>query len=74
MPLGLPEEVKVTTDAPLEMEFSFDNPTERKAFSFHLLGYGGGKVEVSDFSVITALPGEDDGADERAEGHIAQSG
>ncbi|MDD2002927.1 LTA synthase family protein [Pseudomonas putida] len=74
VPLGLPEEVKVTADAPLEMEFSFDNPTERKAFSFHLLGYGGGKVEVSDFSVITALPGEDDGADERAEGHIAQSG
>lgn len=74
VPLGLPEEVKVTADQPLEMEFSFDNPTERKAFSFHLLGYGGGKVEVSDFSVITALPGEDDTADERTEGHIAHSG
>ena len=74
VPLGLPQEVKVTADEPLEMEFSFDNPTERKAFSFHLLGYGGGKVEVSDFSVITALPGEDDGADELAEGHIAHSG
>ncbi|MNH02353.1 hypothetical protein D3C79_615910 [compost metagenome] len=74
VPLGLPEEVKVTADAPLEMEFSFDNPTERKAFSFHLLGYGGGKVEVSDFSVITALPGEDDDAEELAEGHIAHSG
>ncbi|MNO62272.1 Lipoteichoic acid synthase 1 [compost metagenome] len=74
VPLGLPEEVKVTADAPLEMEFSFDNPTERKAFSFHLLGYGGGAVEVSDFSVITALPGEDNVQDELAEGHIAHSG
>lgn len=74
VPLGLPAEVKVTADEPLEMEFSFDNPTERKAFSFHLLGYGGGKVEVSDFSVITALPGEDDAADELTEGHIAHSG
>ncbi|UVL80844.1 LTA synthase family protein [Pseudomonas putida] len=74
VPLGLPAEVKVTADEPLEMEFSFDNPTERKAFSFHLLGYGGGKVEVSDFSVITALPGEEDPADELTEGHIAHSG
>jgi len=74
VPLGLPAEVKVTADEPLEMDFSFDNPTERKAFSFHLLGYGGGKVEVSDFSVITALPGEEDPADELTEGHIAHSG
>ncbi|EKT4480487.1 LTA synthase family protein [Pseudomonas putida] len=74
VPLGLPAELRVTADEPLEMEFSFDNPTERKAFSFHLLGYGGGKVEVSDFSVITALPGEDDAEDELAEGHIAHSG
>jgi hypothetical protein len=57
--LGLPEEVLVTANQPLEMEFDFDNPTQRKAFSFHLLGYGGGEVEVSDFSVITALPGEE---------------
>ena len=74
VPLGLPAEVKVTTDQPLEMDFSFDNPTERKAFSFHLLGYGGGKVEVSDFSVITALPGEDDAGEDLVEGHIAHSG
>ncbi|MNO84396.1 Lipoteichoic acid synthase 1 [compost metagenome] len=74
VPLGLPDEVKVTADEPLEMEFSFDNPTARKAFSFHLLGYGGGQVEVSDFSVITALPGEDEAADELTEGHIAHSG
>ncbi|WP_426807915.1 LTA synthase family protein [Pseudomonas sp. WOUb67] len=72
--LGLPAEVKVTADNPMEMEFSFDNPTERKAFSFHLLGYGGGRVEISDFSVITALPGEDDAADELTEGQIAHSG
>ena len=74
VPLGLPAEVAVTTDQPLEMDFSFDNPTERKAFSFHLLGYGGGKVEVSDFSVITALPGEDDAGEDLVEGHIAHSG
>ena len=74
VPLGLPAEVKVTADNPMEMEFSFANPTERKAFSFHLLGYGGGRVEISDFSVITALPGEDDAADELTEGQIAHSG
>jgi hypothetical protein len=50
----------VTADQPLEMHFSFDNPQPRKAFSFHLLGYGLGAVEVSDFSVITELPGQDD--------------
>ncbi|MEN5236680.1 MULTISPECIES: LTA synthase family protein [Pseudomonas] len=71
--LGLPEEVLVTAGQPLEMEFDFDNPTQRKAFSFHLLGYGGGEVEVSDFSVITALPGEEEPADELVEGHIAHS-
>ncbi|MNN16064.1 hypothetical protein D3C81_1291900 [compost metagenome] len=64
----------MTADQPLEMEFGFDNPTERKAFSFHLLGYGGGAVEVSDFSVITALPGDNEASDELAEGHIAHSG
>ncbi|WP_028634231.1 LTA synthase family protein [Pseudomonas parafulva] len=72
--LGLPAEVKVTAKKPLEMEFRFDNPVERKAFSFHLLGYGGGQVEVSDFSVITALPGEDDGLDELTEDPVAHSG
>jgi len=74
VPLGLPEEIRVTADQPLEMEFSFDNPTERKAFSFHLLGYGGGAVEVSDFSVITALPGESDAPDELTDDPIAHSG
>jgi hypothetical protein len=50
----------VSAEQPLVMEFDFDNPTARKAFSFHLLGYGTGAVEISDFSVITALPGDDD--------------
>jgi arylsulfatase A-like enzyme len=54
--LGLPAEMLVTADQPLEMDFSFGNPQSRKAFSFHLLGYGLGAVEVSDFSVITELP------------------
>jgi len=73
VPLGLPEEIRVTADEPLEMEFGFDNPTVRKAFSFHLLGYGGGEVEISDFSVITALPGEEEAIDELSDGHVAQS-
>ena len=73
VPLGLPEEIRVTADEPLEMEFGFDNPTVRKAFSFHLLGYGGGEVEISDFSVITALPGEEETVEELSDGHIAQS-
>lgn len=73
VPLGLPEEIRVTADEPLEMEFGFDNPTVRKAFSFHLLGYGGGEVEISDFSVITALPGEEETIDELSDGHVAQS-
>lgn len=71
--LGLPEEIRVTADEPLEMEFGFDNPTLRKAFSFHLLGYGGGEVEVSEFSVITALPGEEEPLEDLSDGHIAQS-
>jgi hypothetical protein len=55
------------------MNFSFDNPQERKAFSFHLLGYGLGAVEVTDFSVITELPGQDDLLDEMPEDDAAQS-
>ncbi|NIE78426.1 LTA synthase family protein [Pantoea sp. Ap-967] len=73
VPLGLPEEIRVTTDEPLEMEFGFDNPSVRKAFSFHLLGYGGGEVEVSDFSVITALPGEEEPQEDFTDGQAAQS-
>ncbi|WP_207245004.1 MULTISPECIES: LTA synthase family protein [unclassified Pseudomonas] len=60
VPLGLPDEMLVTPDQPLQMDFRFDNPQTRKAFSFHLLGYGLGAVEVSDFSVITELPGQED--------------
>ncbi len=64
VPLGLPEEMLVTPDQPLEMDFSFANPESRKAFSFHLLGYGLGAVEVSDFSVITELPGQEETSEE----------
>ncbi|MCO7519280.1 MULTISPECIES: LTA synthase family protein [unclassified Pseudomonas] len=71
--LGLPEQMRVSADQPLEMEFDFDNPTVRKAFSFHLLGYGGGEVEVSDFSVITAVPGEEELPEELMDAPIAHS-
>ncbi|MCF4994654.1 sulfatase-like hydrolase/transferase [Pseudomonas syringae] len=71
--LGLPEEMVVTPDQPLEMDFTFDNPQSRKAFSFHLLGYGLGAVEVSDFSVITELPGQEDILDDVPDDDAAQS-
>ncbi|WP_460119956.1 LTA synthase family protein [Pseudomonas sp. H3_G09] len=71
--LGLPAEMVATADQPLEMDFSFENPQPRKAFSFHLLGYGNGAVEVSDFSVITELPGQDDILDDVPEDDTAQS-
>ncbi|WP_371919744.1 LTA synthase family protein [Pseudomonas sp. MYb187] len=67
VPLGLPAEMLVTADKPLEMDFSFDNPQSRKAFSFHLLGYGLGAVEVSDFSVITESTGQPENVDELSE-------
>jgi len=68
VPLGLPEEMVVTADQPLQMDFSFDNPEPRKAFSFHLLGYGLGAVEVSDFSVITEEAGQSESVGELPEG------
>ena len=71
--LGLPSEMVATADQPLEMDFSFDNPQPRKAFSFHLLGYGLGAVEVTDFSVITELPGQQDLLEEIPEDDTAQS-
>jgi phosphoglycerol transferase MdoB-like AlkP superfamily enzyme len=71
--IGLPPEMVATADQPLEMDFSFDNPKERKAFSFHLLGYGQGAVEVTDFSVVTELPGQEDLSDEVPEDDTAQS-
>ncbi|OXR28103.1 LTA synthase family protein [Pseudomonas umsongensis] len=71
--LGLPAEMVVTADQPLEMDFSFDNPQSRKAFSFHLLGYGLGAVEVSDFSVITELPEALEVLDENPVDSSAQS-
>ncbi|RVD75277.1 hypothetical protein [Pseudomonas koreensis] len=43
------------------------------AFSFHLPGYGLGAVEVTDFSVITELPGQEDLMDPVPEDDTAQS-
>lgn len=71
--LGLPSEMVATADQPLEMDFSFDNPLPRKAFSFHLLGYGLGAVEVTDFSVITEVPGQEDILDDVPDDEAAQS-
>jgi len=70
--VGLPEQMVATADEPMVLEFDFYNPSVRKAFSFHLLGYGEGEIEISDFSVITAMPGEEDKLDE-LDGHVAQS-
>lgn len=73
VPLGLPAEMVVTADQPLEMDFSFDNPQPRKAFSFHLLGYGLGAVEVSDFSVITELLEAPEALEESQVDNVAKS-
>ena len=73
VPLGLPQEMLVTGDQPLEMNFSFDNPESRKAFSFHLLGYGVGAVEVSDFTVITEDPGQPESLDDIPDEAIVHS-
>ena len=54
--IGLPEAMVLTAGQPLEMDFRFNNPQSRKAFSFHLVGYGVGTVEVSDFTVVTQAP------------------
>ncbi|MGG5289309.1 LTA synthase family protein [Pseudomonas shirazensis] len=70
--VGLPEQMVATAEQPMILELDFDNPSVRKAFSFHLLGYGEGEIEISDFSVITAMPGEEDNLDE-LDGHVAQS-
>ena len=71
--VGLPAEMLVTADQPLEMDFSFDNPESRKAFSFHLLGYGTGAVEVSDFSGISELPGQEEPVGETLDDDAAES-
>lgn len=57
VPLDIPAKMLVTADKPLHMDFTIHNLEPRKAFSFHLLGYGRGAIEVSDFSVIT-MPDE----------------
>ncbi|OAB51467.1 sulfatase [Pseudomonas thivervalensis] len=64
VPMDLPTEVAVTPEQPLVMNISFDNPQQRKAFSFHLLGHGVGAIEISDFSVVTELPDQTGQADQ----------
>jgi phosphoglycerol transferase MdoB-like AlkP superfamily enzyme len=72
--LGLPDgEMLVTPDQPLELDFRFDNPESRKAFSFHLLGYGHGAIEVSDFSVVTEVPGQEEPLEDLPDADTAQS-
>ena len=73
VPLGLPEEMVVTGNQPLQMDFSFDNPESRKAFSFHLLGYGVGAIEVSDFTVITEDPSQPEVLDDLPDEGIVHS-
>jgi phosphoglycerol transferase MdoB-like AlkP superfamily enzyme len=57
--LDIPDIPLLTREQPVELSFSFDNPVQRKAFSFHLLGQGDGEIEILDFSVSSAaLPTE----------------
>ncbi len=57
--LPIPALPLLTRDKPVEISFTFDNPSARKAFSFHLLGQGQGAIEIVDFSVSsTPLPTE----------------
>lgn len=60
VPMELPTDVAVTPEQPLVMNIRFDNPQTRKAFSFHLLGHGEGAIEITDFSVVTELPEQED--------------
>lgn len=53
--LAIPPLPRLTSAQPVEVQFDFDNPTTRKAFSFHLLGSGKGAIEIVDFS-ITSKP------------------
>lgn len=70
--LDFPAQIVLTPDQELEMDFAFDNPQIRKAFSFHLLGHGLGAIEVSEFSVTTELPEPPDALDESVEDDSAQ--
>ncbi len=65
VPLDIPARMLVTPEKPLQMDFTLHNPESRKAFSFHLLGYGRGAIEVSDFTVITESAERQEAIDER---------
>jgi phosphoglycerol transferase MdoB-like AlkP superfamily enzyme len=51
--LGIPELPLLKAGKSIEVNFAFDNPQTRKAFSFHLLGEGRGSIEIVDFSVVS---------------------
>lgn len=51
--LPIPQLPLLTSNKPVEVSFTFDNPKTRKAFSFHLLGQGRGAIEIVDFSVTS---------------------
>jgi phosphoglycerol transferase MdoB-like AlkP superfamily enzyme len=51
--LPIPEMPLLEQGKPLQVNFAFDNPEARKAFSFHLLAEGRGEIEISDFRVTT---------------------
>ncbi|WP_271411459.1 LTA synthase family protein [Pseudomonas sp. Q1-7] len=53
--LPMPEMPLLKQGKPLKVDFAFDNPEARKAFSFHLLAEGRGEIEISDFRVTTEL-------------------
>lgn len=53
--LPIPEMPLLKQGKPLKVNFAFDNPEARKAFSFHLLAEGRGEIEISDFRVSTEL-------------------
>ena len=55
MALPIPELPLLKQGKPLKVDFAFDNPEARKAFSFHLLAEGRGVIEISDFRVTTEL-------------------
>jgi hypothetical protein len=69
--LPIPEMPLLKQGKPLKVNFAFDNPEARKAFSFHLLAEGRGVIEISDFRVTTEpLPAAAVAAE--ANGQVAQ--
>jgi hypothetical protein len=52
-----PELPSIHEGQDIAIEFDVDNPAGRKAFSFHLLGSGKGKIQIDEFRVtVRKLP------------------